>query len=193
MPSQNSAPFFSRQQNAPVDRPFSVNGRFNRLSYIAWYGLLHFIFMTMLLLLSLILGIFNVNSLAFNANHFNALTSLAGLGYWAILLLYIYFNFVIIIRRLHDRNHSGWLCLLLFIPVVNFFFALYLLFVSGDPNDNRYGHPRPSSGIEKLIAWLLILVSLLSILAIGSAISYFIGTGELENPSEIIQQGTAYF
>lgn len=40
-------------------------------------------------------------------------------------------------RRLHDTNHSGWLQLLNFIPIANFY-VLYLLIKKGDNEDNRF-------------------------------------------------------
>ncbi len=38
------------------------------------------------------------------------------------------------VRRFHDLNKSGWWVLSLFVPIVSFFMALYLLFWAGDPN-----------------------------------------------------------
>ena len=43
------------------------------------------------------------------------------------------------IRRLHDLDKSGWWYLLLFVPLVNFFFALYMLFCKGTYGNNQYG------------------------------------------------------
>lgn len=193
MSSQDSAPFFSRQNTVPTAPPSTAQGRFNRLSYIAWYGLLHFIFLAAVIALSLALGIFNLSQLSLNQHALNAFGMMSSISYGLLVVLYIYFNFVIIIRRLHDRDHSGWLCLLLFLPVVNFFFTLYLLFAQGDATYNRYGHPRPATVIEKIIAWTLILLTIFSLIATASAISYLVGTGDLEKPTEIIQHSTDYF
>ncbi len=44
-------------------------------------------------------------------------------------------------RRLHDRGHSGWMWLLSLVPVVGFALALYLLFAPGDERANRFGPP----------------------------------------------------
>ena len=43
------------------------------------------------------------------------------------------------IRRCHDLDKSGWFYLLIFIPIVNFFVALYLLFAIGTIGPNQYG------------------------------------------------------
>ncbi len=48
-------------------------------------------------------------------------------------------HYMLIIRRLHDLNKTGWLCLLITIPGVNVFFSLYLLFVPGTIGANDYG------------------------------------------------------
>lgn len=41
------------------------------------------------------------------------------------------------IRRCHDLDRSGWFYLLMFIPIIDFFVALYLLFAQ-DPGPNQY-------------------------------------------------------
>lgn len=44
------------------------------------------------------------------------------------------------IKRCHDRDKSGWWCLLLLIPVVGFFWALIDLgLLEGTPGPNRFG------------------------------------------------------
>ena len=43
------------------------------------------------------------------------------------------------IRRLHDLDRNGWFWLLCFIPLVNFFLGIYLLFFRGTKGENRYG------------------------------------------------------
>ena len=54
----------------------------------------------------------------------------------ACLIAYAYF--ILSIKRLHDMNHSGWLCLIHFIPLVNFFFFFYLLLKAPVDVGNRY-------------------------------------------------------
>ena len=43
------------------------------------------------------------------------------------------------VRRLHDLNRSGLFWLLVFIPIVDFFFAIYVIFFKGTEGDNQYG------------------------------------------------------
>ena len=56
-----------------------------------------------------------------------------------ILIATMVANWMIIIRRLHDLNKSGWWSLIALIPYVNVIFGLYLLFAPGTKGDNRYG------------------------------------------------------
>ena len=44
-----------------------------------------------------------------------------------------------IVRRCHDLNKSGYWGLLVLVPIVNFFFLLYLLFAKGTDGWNQYG------------------------------------------------------
>ena len=46
---------------------------------------------------------------------------------------------MLVIRRWHDLGKSGWFTLLLFIPLVNLFVALYLWVKKGDEGPNEYG------------------------------------------------------
>lgn len=43
------------------------------------------------------------------------------------------------VRRLHDLDKSGWWILIAIIPIVGFFFQLYLLFAKGTDGYNRFG------------------------------------------------------
>ncbi|HSX43069.1 MAG TPA: DUF805 domain-containing protein [Candidatus Saccharimonadales bacterium] len=45
------------------------------------------------------------------------------------------------VRRLHDINQPGILCLLSLVPAVNLFFVLCLLFAPGTGGANSYGEP----------------------------------------------------
>ena len=45
------------------------------------------------------------------------------------------------LRRIHDRNHTGWFLVLLFVPVVNVAAGLYLLFAPSYDVVNRHGPP----------------------------------------------------
>ena len=61
---------------------------------------------------------------------------------WLGLLLYVPFVLVsmsLTIRRIHDLNWSGWLCLVIFLPAVGTIFSLVVLFMKGTVGPNKYG------------------------------------------------------
>ncbi len=45
----------------------------------------------------------------------------------------------LMIRRLHDINTSGWLCLLAFVPYVNSLFTIIIGCIGGTAGPNKYG------------------------------------------------------
>lgn len=48
-------------------------------------------------------------------------------------------SFMLMARRLHDINLSGFFVLAVFVPVLGIFFWLYLLFAPGTVGANQYG------------------------------------------------------
>lgn len=82
---------------------------------------------------------------------FWSLFVLAGIDYFGdvnlldFVLMYVPFLFfpplvAVTVRRLHDAGKTGWLMIIFFIPILNFFgFALVLM--RGEPGWNRFGPP----------------------------------------------------
>ena len=58
------------------------------------------------------------------------------------IVMLIPFTFVAV-RRLHDLDWSGWLWLILLIPVLNVFLGMVLLFKRGTEGPNKYGPAPP--------------------------------------------------
>ncbi len=58
---------------------------------------------------------------------------------WLLLVPYLVFTVLVMIRRSHDMGWSGWMSLLAFIP----FAGLIWLFKAGNPGANAYGLPPP--------------------------------------------------
>lgn len=193
MTSPDSSPFFSRNSAPVPDQPLAVSGRFSRLSFIGWFAFLQIIAFFSSIALGLFSGIFNMATMSLDSQFVNALTGIAGLGYIVLLVLYVYFYIVIVARRLHDLNKSGWLMLLSLIPLLNILLMIYLLLGAGTAGNNRYGAPRPAAFWEKLLAWLMIILTALSIFAAGSIISFMMGAGQIETPQQAIEKGTEYF
>lgn len=53
------------------------------------------------------------------------------------------------IKRLHDRNRTGWLILLAYVPIVNIWIAIELLFLKGTAGSNRYGQDPLAATLQR--------------------------------------------
>jgi uncharacterized membrane protein YhaH (DUF805 family) len=71
-----------------------------------------------------------------------------------IFLAYVYALAVIIpsiavtVRRLHDVNQSGWLFLVVLIPLIGWIILLVFTLMDSNPGDNQYG-PNPKGMAAK--------------------------------------------
>ncbi|WP_044871290.1 DUF805 domain-containing protein [Pseudomonas sp. LFM046] len=129
----------------------STKGRIGRVRYLGWS-------MAMMLALlpvgGLILGTFAVSDV------------LASLLTLVLCLAVVVVGVCIGVQRLHDIGWSGWLWLLNFVPVIGSVFGLVMLFMPGSAGANRYGPPPPpNSRAVKVLAWLIILVPVIGIVA----------------------------
>ncbi len=69
---------------------------------------------------------------------------LGPLGAIAVLAFFIP-NLAVSVRRLHDRDKSGWWLLITILPLIGFLFLFYNYISVGTPGDNRFG-PDPKAG-----------------------------------------------
>lgn len=187
------APFSAPAPSARTDFPLSIHGRFNRLSMMGWFFFLHIIVFLLSLALGMMEGIFNLNTLRFGIENFQHVSSIFGLGSLILTLIYVYSLFTLMIRRLHDLNHTGWLSLLFLVPMINFFLVIYLMFFPGNRHVNQYGAPRSSTLWEQILAWIMLIFFGLSIASVISLVSFYMGTGDLASPTEILQNDAKYF
>jgi len=143
------------EQTAEI-RFFDLQSRIGRLRYLAYpIGLM---------LLFIPAGIIGVLLMM-------ASTILGSLFLFAAYVVLLVLSFGFIVRRLHDMDMSGWWCLLMLIPLVNFIFTLVLLFKAGTIGDNRFGpSPPPNSTWIVVGAWTCVafipLAGILAALAI---------------------------
>jgi len=98
-----------------------------------------------------------------------------GTAYGIVYLIANIVGFVITImwgkRRLNDLNRTGWLMLLLIVPVVNLLFILYLICFSGNDESNNYGPPPVANSIGvKILGSLLIIMFALGMVGIVAAV-----------------------
>ncbi len=138
-----SAPRAENMIGADQDAPqqvklFSISGRIGRARYIVYlFGLS-----------LLIIGV-------------GALLSLvtAGLAMIPAYIALLVMQFMLTIQRCHDFNTSGWLSILILVPLVNFMF----LFIPGTDGTNRWGSKTTPNSTGMVIgAWICALIIPLS-------------------------------
>lgn len=142
-----------------IDHPLKAQGRFGRLSYLAWNALSSIILYLFLIIPIVSFGYYS------QPQDLQALSTplIFILIIFTLAFFYLYITFMI--RRLHDVNQTGWFALLIFIPLVNLILALYLLFAPGTQGENNYGPQRITKGWEKVLAWIYIILVIVSILS----------------------------
>lgn len=106
---------------------FTSAGRLNRQSYIYRS-----------LFLSLVLSVIQC-VLTFAANTIGALELLFAVAAFVLGVFQLAANIMLGVRRLHDLDKGGWWMLLLFVPLVNILFYIYILFFKGTEGPNQYG------------------------------------------------------
>jgi uncharacterized membrane protein YhaH (DUF805 family) len=129
--------------------PLSPKGRFGRLSFIAWY-------MLVTILSYIAMGLLGGTTLFMETDPDRIALFFSGSGgvLYALLTIFTTVLLVIfVIRRLHDVNTTGWLAMLLIVPLVNLFLLLYLLLKRGDEGSNRFAAARPTPGWEKVLGY----------------------------------------
>lgn len=135
-----------------------TSGRIGRVRYLGWSMALMLAFLP---IGGVILGSFALSE------------TLASLLTIAACLALVVVSVCIGVQRLHDMGWSGWLWLLNFVPIVGSVFALLMLFMPGTDGPNRYGPPPPpNSRAVKVLAWLIILVPVIGIVAAISIPAY---------------------
>lgn len=117
---------------------FSTSGRIGRARYVVYLFGLSLLIMVGGFLLSLIT---------------------AGLAMIPAYIALLVIQFMLTIQRCHDFDTSGWLSLLIFVPLVNFMF----IFIPGTNDTNRWGSKTmPNSTAMVVGAWICALIIPLS-------------------------------
>lgn len=141
---------------------YQLSGRIGRLRYMAYAMLLTILtYVLLMVMMGVLVGV----SDSLNENNIGGLFIAI---YLPLLPLMFYTAIIYPKRRLHDLNQSGWWAVLMFIPLVNVIFSLYLLFAPGTIGPNRFGAPpRPNRAIHFIGALIIpfIGVALIGILA----------------------------
>ncbi len=131
----------------------SISGRIGRLRYLGYligYGMLINLFFSVV---GAVMG-----GRGLTKEHYMGL-------FWVSYIPVIALYAMLTIQRAHDFDKTGWLALLMFVPLVNLIFW----FIPGTDGENRFGKQTPpnSSGI----VWMVIVFFALMIIGILAAIA----------------------
>jgi uncharacterized membrane protein YhaH (DUF805 family) len=154
-PTSNTA--LSRSAETYQPQVFATKGRIGRLRYLAyvWVGYLFMIPVT------LIGGIASTSGDSYSNSLSGPMILVISIAYITMIV----FIFILAKRRLNDLNHTGWLALIMLIPLVNILFGLYIIFAPGKPDHNRFGPPPTKNSILVKIAGLALPILLIGIMA----------------------------
>jgi uncharacterized membrane protein YhaH (DUF805 family) len=101
---------FDQTLSAPIqpqyDHPLSAKGRFNRLSYLGWYGLLSISWTVLFILIATISASLSVNNVQIHEPILSAFSGIGGIALIALWFAGFYFQIIFLIRRLHDLNKT---------------------------------------------------------------------------------------
>jgi len=110
-------------------RVFSFSGRIGRLRYLAYTMAIMLVFIP-LAMLGVMLG--------------EATSQAVGMTVVGVAMVgYIALFWAMMVRRLNDLGRTGWMSLLMAVPVINVLMWFYLLFARGTDVENEYG-PAPA-------------------------------------------------
>ena len=128
----------------PYKRYFDFSGRSRRKEY--W------MFALFTFLVSLAIDIvFGVPSYRHVGSFVGFSSLVSGTG-GLVQNLFTLFSFIpslaVSVRRLHDQDRSGWLLLLVLIPVLGWFALLVLMCLEGTKGDNSYGPDPKRPGVD---------------------------------------------
>lgn len=151
----------------------STQGRIGRLRYLAYSIGASLLLYVIAIPVVLIFAAAGVNMASFTSAEPGIAVIVAGLVgfllYAAIFAIY----FVYTKRRLNDLGQTGWLSLLMLVPLANLILWIYIQFFPGQPQANQYGaKPVANSTGVVILACLPLLFVILGIVAAISMPSY---------------------
>jgi uncharacterized membrane protein YhaH (DUF805 family) len=162
----SSDPQLPPSNEVDTSSPLSPKGRFGRLSFIAWY-------MLVTVLSYIAMGLLGGTTLLMETEPEKLVlffSSIGGLSYLLLTIITSVLLVIFVIRRLHDVNTTGWLAVLLIVPLVNLLLLLYLLLKRGDEGGNRFAAVRPTPGWEKVLGYIGTALLLSGVIGIMMAI-----------------------
>ena len=184
---------YNHTPSLPTPRPFRLEGRLGRLSFIAWTVFFHILMSIVGVLGQISLGILQLSFTDLAILETSSFISLHTIFMVLFSIAYFYGILLITVRRLHDTEHSGWWTLCSFIPVVNLLLFFYLILRSGSVSTNAYGTVRHTPTLEKITAWIVIACVVISFGWFWTIIQWIMSHATLDLPQEMMQRSTEYF
>jgi uncharacterized membrane protein YhaH (DUF805 family) len=136
------------QEYQPV-RTFSASGRIGRARYIGYS-----------IGWAVMVGMLAGALMAFAKG--TSMATIVAISVLAAYVVLFMIQFLLTIQRCHDFNTSGWVSLLILVPLVNLLFWL----IPGTPGANRFGPPAPPNTAGVILGALILpLVFVVGILA----------------------------
>jgi uncharacterized membrane protein YhaH (DUF805 family) len=139
---------------------FSFSGRIGRMRYLAY---------SMGLMLIVAFGgsfMAAMMAPALSSQGDEVAGGIAGLVMVVVYAFMLVASFTFAVRRLNDLDTSGWMSLLLFVPIVNVIFGIALWLIPGTKGSNRFGpQPPPNGGGVTFLALLMPVVMVIGVLA----------------------------
>lgn len=119
----------------PYRRYFDFSGRSRRMEY--WmFALFQFLVSAVI---SALLGNNTYQTAGAMVGFNTALTGPGGVVQNIFGLISFIPGLAVAVRRLHDQDRSGWLLLLVFLPILGWFALFVLMLLSGTNGPNKYG------------------------------------------------------
>lgn len=141
----------SKEEDYSEIRFFSSKGRIGRLRYISYVSILT--------LLCIVMGFVLMAFLGMRIESYTSVRHLSDFIMLLIPLIIFLFSFLALnIQRLHDANRSGWLVLLLLVPVLNVIIIMALMGTPGTEGRNDFGPPPPPNTLLVKVSSVLFIL-----------------------------------
>lgn len=136
-------------------------GRLGRARYFVYTGLINIVLVVLLGVSAAIwLPAVNHGARAMGV----AFMTLSGVLWLAAMIAIVIYG----VRRLNDMNASGWVMLLLLVPLANIVLALALLFAPGTKGPNKYGPPPAPNGNRVIVGTIVVILLMIGWLVLFS-------------------------
>lgn len=128
----------------PYKRYFEFSGRSRRKEY--WLFTLFYFLVSVAI--SIVFGTPSYEQAGFYAGFSTELSGTGGMVQNLFGLASLIPSLAVSVRRLHDQDRSGWLLLLIFIPLLGWFALFVLMCLNGTRGRNRFG-PDPKNPADE--------------------------------------------